>query len=95
MFSSLIVRVGGMPWPLTDATHYHAQLALRDKGLAIKELVVCWVLLKQIPCVRTRKKRYLASLSYFGLLELTLECHGQQLRLYEITDRKPIRLYWL
>ena len=30
-----------MPWPKTDATHYHAHLGLSDKGLAIKELVVC------------------------------------------------------
>ncbi len=33
--------MGGMPWPQTGATHYHAQLGLPDKGLAIKELVVC------------------------------------------------------
>ncbi len=31
-----------MPWPLTGATHYHAQLRHPDKGLAIKGLVV-WV----------------------------------------------------
>ena len=30
-----------MSWPLTAATHYHAQLGLRDKGRAIKGLVVC------------------------------------------------------
>ena len=29
-----------MPWPLTGATHYHAQLGLPDKGRAIKGLVV-------------------------------------------------------
>ena len=33
-----------MPWPKTFANHYHAQLGLPDKGHAIKELVVCWVL---------------------------------------------------
>ena len=33
-----------MPWPQTDATHYHAHLGLSDKGLAIKELVVCYVM---------------------------------------------------
>ncbi len=31
-----------MPWPQTDATHYHAQLRLPDKGRAIKELVFCY-----------------------------------------------------
>ncbi len=31
----------GMPWPETDATQYHAQLGLKYKGRAIKELVVC------------------------------------------------------
>ena len=30
-----------MPWPPTDATQYHAQLGLPDKGRAIKVLVVC------------------------------------------------------
>ncbi len=34
-------RVGGMPWPQTCATQYHAQLGLLDKGRAIKVLVVC------------------------------------------------------
>ena len=29
-----------MPWPKTDATQYHAQLGLPDKGRAIKGLVV-------------------------------------------------------
>ncbi len=29
-----------MPWPKTDATHYHAQLGLPDKGCKFKELVV-------------------------------------------------------
>ena len=32
-----------MPWPLTGAMHYHAQLELPDKGCAIKELAVCYV----------------------------------------------------
>ena len=31
-----------MPWPQTDATHYHAQLGLPEKGRAIKRLVVCY-----------------------------------------------------
>ncbi len=33
-----------MPWPKRGATHYHAQLGLPDKGLAIKGLVdiVCY-----------------------------------------------------
>ena len=30
-----------MPWPKTGATHFNAQLGLPDKGLPIKELVVC------------------------------------------------------
>ena len=30
-----------MPWPQTGATHYQAHLGLRDKGRAIKGLVVC------------------------------------------------------
>ncbi len=30
-----------MTWPLTDATLYHAQLGLPDKGRTIKGLVVC------------------------------------------------------
>ena len=30
-----------MPWPQTDATQYHAQFGLPDKGRAIKGLVVC------------------------------------------------------
>ncbi len=29
-----------MPWPLTDATQYHAQFGLPERGRAIKELVV-------------------------------------------------------
>ena len=38
-----------MPWPKTGATYYHAQLGLPDKGHAIKEMVVYWVLLYLIP----------------------------------------------
>ncbi len=30
-----------MPWSQTGATQYHAQLGLPDKGLVIKEFVVC------------------------------------------------------
>ena len=32
-----------MPSPKTGATHYHAQLGLKDKGRAIKELVFCYL----------------------------------------------------
>ena len=35
------LSVGGMPWPQTGATQYHAQLGLPDKCHAMKELVVC------------------------------------------------------
>ena len=34
------MSMGGMPWPQTGATQYHAQLGLPDKGRAIKGLVV-------------------------------------------------------
>ena len=40
---------GGMPWPKTGLAPYHAQLVLLDKGGAITELVVYWVLLNIIP----------------------------------------------
>ena len=36
-----LIGGGGMPWPQTGATQYHAQLGLPDKGRAIKGLVVC------------------------------------------------------
>ena len=39
--ATLIVWVGGMPWPQTGATQYHTQLGLPDKGCAIKERAVC------------------------------------------------------
>ena len=32
---------GGMPWPRTGATQYHAQFGLPDKSRVIKGLVVC------------------------------------------------------
>ena len=32
--------MGVMPWPQTNATQYHAQLGLPDKGRTIKGLVV-------------------------------------------------------
>ncbi len=38
--TTLIVGVGGMPWPKTGATHYYALLGLRGKGCAIIELGV-------------------------------------------------------
>ena len=31
-----------MPWPKTDANHYHAQLGLQAKGHSIKGLIVCY-----------------------------------------------------
>ncbi len=31
---TLIVRVGGIPWPINSATQYHAMLGLPDKGSA-------------------------------------------------------------
>ncbi len=44
-YARLTLRVGGMPWPKTGATQYHAQLGLSDKGRAVKGLVVCYLLL--------------------------------------------------
>ena len=38
--TAAIVRVGEMPWPKTDATHYYAQLGLPGKGCAIKKMSV-------------------------------------------------------
>ena len=35
-----IARIGGLPWPKTGTTYYHAQLELPDKVCAIKGLVV-------------------------------------------------------
>ena len=66
-----------MPWPKTGGTHHHAQLGFPDKGRAIKELVVCRVLLELIPRVSGRERRDLAPLS---LMDLMLECLGQQSR---------------
>ena len=40
---TFIVRLGLMHWPQTGVTHYHAQLGLPDKVLAINGLVVCYV----------------------------------------------------
>ena len=39
-----INRVGEMPWPKIVTTYYLVQLGLLDKGHAIKELAVYWVL---------------------------------------------------
>ncbi len=36
---TLIVWVGGMPWPQTGATQYHVQLGLPDKARASKWMV--------------------------------------------------------
>ncbi len=38
--ATLIVWLGGMPWPKTGATQYHAQLGLPHEGHAIKGLIV-------------------------------------------------------
>ena len=60
-----------MPWPKTGTTHYHAQLGLPAKGRAIKVMIGPWVF--------GRKRSDLTPLSYPGLLDLTLKCHGQHL----------------
>ncbi len=52
--TTLIIRVEGMSWPQTDATHYQAKLGLPEKDRAIKWLVVGYVL-------------WLGSLKLFGL----------------------------
>ncbi len=51
-----------MPWPKTGATHYHAQLSLLDSGLAIKDLVVYWVL-----PTNTSKSRFTRGVYIYGL----------------------------
>ena len=33
--------VGGMPWPKTGETHYHAQLGLLEQGREFPGLVIC------------------------------------------------------
>ena len=38
-----MIGVGGIPWPQTGTTPYHAQLGLSDKCHTIKGLVVCYV----------------------------------------------------
>ena len=73
-----------MPYPKTGRTHYHAQLGLLYKGRAIKEFVVCYVLLYLIPRVFGQEKRDLITLSYPRLLVLPLKCHGQHSRQYEV-----------
>ena len=35
------VLIGGMYWPQTNATNFHAQLELSDKGRTITGLVFC------------------------------------------------------
>ena len=59
-----------MSWPKTGAT-YHAQLVHPDKDHANTPGV--WI-----------EKENIASLSYPWLLELTLSCHVQQHRPYEV-----------
>ena len=76
-----------MPWIKTGATHCHAQLGLPDKGRAIKELIVCWVLLNLIPWVFGQERRNLSLLSYPRLLAM---CHGP--RPYESIDRQSLIL---
>ena len=46
-----------MPWPKTGATHYHALLGPQNKSHAIKELVVCLMLLNLIPRMFGQKRR--------------------------------------
>ncbi len=38
---TVIVLVGGMPWPKIGATDYYSQLGLLDKGHEIKGFVGC------------------------------------------------------
>ncbi len=45
--------------PKTSTTYYHAQLTLSEKDRAIKEFVVCLVLLNLIPRVFGQKRRVL------------------------------------
>ena len=67
-----------MPWPKTGASHEHAQLELLHKVRAIKDLAVTMVF--------GQNRRDLAPLSYPWLLDLTLECHGQQPRPYGVIN---------
>ena len=67
---TLIDKLEEMSWPITGAIQCHAHLRLPDKGCAIEDLVVCWVLVNLIPRVFGRKRRDLASLSYPWLLDL-------------------------
>ena len=73
--ATLIDRVERMSWPQTGATYYHVQLGISDKGRAIKELVVCWMLLNLLTRVFRHKSRNMAPLSYHLLLFL-LKCNG-------------------
>ena len=43
--ATLIVKVLGMYWRKTGTSHYHEQQELQGKGVAIKELDVCWLIL--------------------------------------------------
>ena len=75
-----------MQMPKKGAIHYHAQLGLLRQRSCNHGLVVRWVLLNLIPRVFGQKRRDLAPLSYPGLLDLTLKCHVQQPRPYEISE---------
>ncbi len=41
--ATLKVIVVGMSWPQSGTTYYHAHLGLKDKGRAIKGIVVCYL----------------------------------------------------
>ena len=62
--ATLLAKVGGMPWPKTGASHYHAQIGLPDKGYAIKVLVVLWAIITLIILLFKQKRRDLAPLRY-------------------------------
>ena len=49
--STLLNRVEEMPWHKSGTTPYHAQIGFLDKGRALKELNVCWVMRILIPCL--------------------------------------------
>ena len=45
---------------------------------------------QRVGCLFGQKMRDLAPLSYLGLLDLTLEYHGQQPRTYEVIDNRGV-----
>ena len=44
LFFAARSREGGIPYPITGTTYYHAQLGFPDKVRTTKELVVCRML---------------------------------------------------